>query len=214
MATVEELEAQLAAAKQETREMRIKVVETARKYAVQHNLCTVVDEALEEAGLGPQVEAIQVELVVPTTISVSVDVNQLEGMSDDEKKMYIASRLRINTTVAPDNTLLVRSVGVGGGRRHLQTVVEIGEIEVKGIGTVPPPPPDPHGAPPGYVARYTSNDGRVLHFFSVEAAASDRTVTAVCQNTPYIYGTSLREHSVRGENRVCHACATRARNIN
>jgi len=216
-ARVEELAAALEESKKQHREMKQTVVTTARKYASAHGLCEVVDKAIEEAGLGPNLEKIEIDIQIPAKIEFDVDAGLIEGMSDDDRAMYVAKELAPALLLMVDKTktgIIPQPIGVGARRRNGvhggDPKVTLGDIVVEGYGTVemPEPPESPWNTPPGYITRYTSNEGRVLHHF--ENRGMGTVARALCGRVLYTYQDSLREDSARGENRLCGDCRRRA----
>jgi hypothetical protein len=232
MSRTEELEAEVARLKQEQRELREKVITTARKYAKDHGLCSVVDQAIEEAGLGPAWKHIELKMTVPTTIKLSVDGDLIEGLSEDEMKSYVAEKIAPSLLTMVDVTktdgLVREKLAYGGGGRAgryaiPEPIVELGDIVVESTQTIELPEPPPSEAPPGWFAAYTSADGRVKHFFSESMANREDLMNpnatqirysggsvylrSACGSANWLY--SVVRNSPRGENRVCAACQSR-----
>lgn len=206
------IEAELEAARQRERELKETVITTARKYAVQHNLCTVVDQALEEAGLGPKYVGVELSLNIPAKVELQVDETFLEGMTEEQKTDYVARQISDALLLLVDAkkaTGLIRgNVGVGGGPRHRipDPKVTLGSIMVEGIGELPPPPPRPYNPPTGYEALYCP-EGRVLHFVVIGRRGY---TTSLCGNQA---SHNWRSNSARGEGRVCGRCQRSAESL-
>jgi hypothetical protein len=197
MTEVEELKEAHA---KEIRELKQKVTQVAKRYATTYNWCEVVDQALSEMGMGPDWQRVEVTLNVATVLQLDIDVNELSAMSEAEQHAYIKEQLDLGITTSPKPS--VRNVAVV---ERDEQVIEIGEPT--------PPPPGAVNPPVGAVARYTSTEGRVLHYVRTYQGHQLMS-TAICGSGPGYY-TIWTERSDRAETtaegtpRVCARCTER-----
>lgn len=218
------LEAELTATKQKHREERVRLVDIAQRYAKNHNLCSVVDQALTEAGLFGQTVKKKITADVSMEVYIDVDAEIFDGMTEDEQKEAL-QKAQITGVVWKADASAVR--GVANGTRQLtQPTTNIGEIVVKSVETV-----DANAVisgttgnavlPAGFLALYTAPEGRVLHI--VEAIGlENRNVgsmvnvdgvdfrvrnTPLCGRSMWGYGNRIwMPTSTRSVGRYCQGC--------
>lgn len=199
-----ELEEALRASKQETRDVKAKAVSVARKYAQRHNWCREVERAIEEAGLGRTYKRVEVQVQMPTTVLLDVDAEEFAEMSEEERATFIQGNITMSSGVqAKSESIRIQQRGL----------VYPSAVQVQSIGEpTPPAPPGPSQAPPGYVERYSSDDGRVKHFFRQneqefgQVRRDNGYTGSLCGQVDFVYYATLRETSQRGENRTCSRC--------
>ena len=188
----------------ELNEFKTKVEVIAKKYAKEHNWCEVVDRALAEIGIEPTGLRAMVDVQVTVQMPISLDsITDLVGKTPEE----------INTTIAEkmvqDGFVLVPA-HQSHGIRYLSThdrlnadrfkVTDVNELT--GSSTI-------NGVPMGYVAVFTSDEGRVSHYVLQSGMESRYGSSALCGASVYRW----REHSSRDEGRVCAKCRQRAQNL-
>jgi hypothetical protein len=191
------------------RDLKTKVVTVAKREAKTHNWCSVVDRALVEVGLGPQWETVAVEMTVPLSMNLDVDKNIYENLDPEW----------VQTTLQTALDSLPRQGVEGGVRFRGSQKVQVGTPEITKFEKAEQQAPVVLGThdvvpPPGYEARYTSHEGRVLHYVQVRnerATANYNRLqrSALCNGsnaTSYYWS----ETSNRAEGRVCAECQRRA----
>lgn len=184
---------------EQVRRIKARVRETAQRYKNQYGMCGVIDNAVREAGCEATFIPLTVDIDIPASMIVQVDADALAGLSDEEKRAWLADHV----TVDERGRVSVQGDGLtlnGDGARLRGTPT------VNGMQTPPPPPPDPHGTPNGYQAVYTGLEGRVLHFVSGPSPADLSGAYAMCGRQSYYWTPT----SPRGSGRVCGTCSRAA----
>lgn len=182
---------------EQVRELKERVRTVAKKYARTHDLCSVVDAALIEMGLGVTYKKVVMRAQVPVDVTVDINEDVLAAMSPEQQQAFIAERVAFKVAGSAA-TSDVRRVSV-----VVDKVIAAGEVH------------EPEGAelrnepPPNYNALYTSSEGRVLHFVPEQRAM--RGGQPLC-GAPF--GYSWTPHSSRGENRTCAECIAVAQRRN
>lgn len=175
-----------------------KTVETvAKKYAKKNQWCNEVDKALAEMGIKPQPDiTIDVTTVHGLKLPVLIGPSLLVGKTEAQQKQAVAKVL---------GTLTISA----GGRSSTTLSVAEADIVDMALSTEPIP------AAPAEHWYYTSNAGRVLHYFRYYPADSDGrtrgewyTQYANCGQTAS--QRNLTQDSPRGTGTRCDHCARSA----
>lgn len=189
----------------ELNQFKAHVKEVANKYTERHGWCDVVNQALREIGVEPEgIRAVvDVEIKVQMPVSIA-DIKDLMGKTPEEQNAIIASKLIADRFVTVPST---QSHGV----RYLSThdVIKPDQLKVVDVNQMAADTLV-NGVPAGYVAVFTSDDGRVRHFIQ-SAWAGERTFSryGLCGvQIPYPKTTSTRD-----QGRNCVKCTERARNL-
>jgi hypothetical protein len=89
-------------------EFKLNVIKTARKYAIEHNWCGVVDKALEEMGLGPVWQPVKLNITVEYAAVVEVDKNIFDKLTPEQQQKLAMESIVVNerfgrarVTIAP-----------------------------------------------------------------------------------------------------------------
>jgi hypothetical protein len=190
---------ELEAQNLEVEEIKERVRTVAKKYAKDYRWCDVVNQALREAGIDPQDRGSRVLLDLEIKVSVPADIRltDLVGLSDEEQKA------RIKEVIQPQVNVTTKD----GGTRGAQ--VQEADFEVTDINLYVPPEPTRGAsvvAPPGYVARYTSDEGRVMHYLLENTRNDYYGGTALCG----VYAYAWPDHSSRATGGTCIRCQERS----
>ena len=172
--TVESLQQQIDELKRKNRETRRTVIDVAQKYAQQHNLCSVVDQALQEAGMfGPSVRK-TIKINIPVEVTAEIDAELLDGLDEEEQKAALAEMAKVSGITWERNFGRTTSVA-NGVRRTLDAAHRIGDIEVVEVADPPTIQQAAAGGnhadwanpPQGFLALYSYPQGRKVHFVRV-----------------------------------------------
>lgn len=158
---------------------KAKVFEVAKVYAERHDMCEVVDQALEEMGLGPAYVSFEYTLALPIVVRVEARMTSLSTLSEEERQTHILG------------TLSATSPYVSSGEGHSVSVTPGALIQYEGTITT-------DGAPTGYVRGYVDNDGRAAHYFPSGGGYS------LCGR---MYASVPMSNSFRASGTVCIRCA-------
>jgi len=187
----------------EVREFKTKVETIAKRYAKQHNLCSVVDKALAEMGVGKPADPINVtvEVMVPVTMVIEMDKGDFAGKTPEEEAQIVAAHLSKTGNLIVDSNIT---------RPRRAPRMTKGDLDVRDVSEWTPEPTQVGTTvvPSGYEPRFTSDQGRVSHLltvFQAEEQRRGRYAAAACGASSY-YWTS---HSYRDEGRVCQKCMDR-----
>lgn len=165
-----------------------KVREVAKKYTDRHGWCGEVDRALREMGIRPEPN---LQITVSTTLGFDVDLvvtpSMLAGLDE------AAQKAKVCTVLGPLS--IAGNLRANGSIRL--TPEQISDLNLKTTTRND-----------GGAWLYTSNEGRVKHYFIVpESTGRYNVVDAVCgQSTTRNDLTAL---STRGEDRHCAKCEER-----
>jgi hypothetical protein len=226
--TLEQLQEELAAAKRKLREQRMTTVQVAQKYAAQHNLCSVVDQALTEAGLLGGSVSKKVSMLIPVEVVMGIDGDLVENMTEEEIKQAIAEMAKPTSVNWGGSIGPVTSVANGRVRRT-EPVSTFGEVQVLSVEDPPSltTVSNDNGwsnPPNGHVALYTAPEGRKLHFVTAVETSHHRAVaveingmtfytvrTPLCGASVSYYGApwaidSPRKVSVGTRDGICQGC--------
>ena len=192
----------------ELERFKAQVVEVAQRYAREHDLCGVVDEALAEMGLDKMNEFSQIKVLVsvPMVVPMEVRTGLISGISDEETKAKVQELLSpVLTRTAGLNFSDYRTVRPIQNARRGTADPEVGPPSVQEV--IPYTPGNqPVLGVAGYVRRYSSDDGRVMHYVRPDDA-DRRHGYAVCGTLSY----GWTETSARSTGNVCRRCAERTR---
>lgn len=205
-------EEDLAALRREYAEFRAKTVEVAQRYALQHNLCQVVDRALNEIGLLGRTVIKTFHVQVPLAVTLEIDEHSLVGLSDNEiQALFEGSEISSVewSNVSPG---AVRAVANGTRVTAAPVTTQDGEITVLSVEDAPEQLAREMNLTATGMWGYTSNEGRVMHFYTndvIQREARFGDVFAIC-GRGQIWAGRPRAESARGGGRRCTACERRA----
>lgn len=205
--TVADLEAQISALKKQRIKERQKIIEVATRMAKNHNLCSVVDDALKEAGLYGPVKKIQVNATVDLAVVVAVDQETWDNLSEEEQKSLLGEAKIDTITWNPGGATAIRGVALGNQTLAAQPVIVKKDIVIDGVSE----PPARVETPFDGQWLFTSSEGRVRHAVRMQTNGP-RLVNsrAVCGAEPGFYRNSTWvHHSSRDEGRRCANCEKR-----
>lgn len=182
--------------------LKEKVREVAKRYARRHDWCSVVDDALREMG---------VEEARPQRINVSIRFTSpmLDGEQETTARFFV--RDLVGKSEAEQNAWVAEQIAptvrLGGASVTIPvTVLDLTHMEPQGLDAVPE----------GYVAFYTSAEGRVAHLMQTPGAVRRGMVTMTDYLSRHpVYGMcgaggyGQVEESTRSEGRVCKRCSDR-----
>lgn len=178
--------------------LKAQVEQTARKYAREHNWCSVVNQALKEMGIEPsETINITVEGMVPFALDVAVPKAIFAGLSEDEE-MTAAAKLLDEGSITYHPP--------GGVRRVPGTTAKGGSMLVASVEMYAGKVDD--DLPEGYAKVFTSSEGRVAHILDHGESSrrrDGRWAVALCRAESY----SWAETSARDEGRTCARCSER-----
>lgn len=212
-AALAEAEAKLAQAGQDFITFKANVRAEAMKMAVQHDLCTVVEQTLTKVGIGTEKRRITVTSTFTKVNVVDVPVELIQNLTPQtiaqQVEWFIGNNMSRDLRRAWQQA---RHITTNAERPVGEPVVEVSEV-------VAPAPRTrttntratgvEAGLPEvaGYVWRYNSDDARRLHLVR-ENGANDR-VAALCSTSPGWTGWQV--HSLRGTGQSCGHCMRIAR---
>lgn len=211
MAKATDLESELAQVRadhaKEMRDLKVRVIDTARKYAKNHGLCDVVERALDEAGIDLEYKRVQIEMTVPVVIVAEIDATLIESATDEEKAQIILENIKLQP--APEQrgrlqTSLLRNARFVSMGDVKGAVVSVGEV-ASGTSIY-----DYNNPPPRYLCMYMGWDGRVAHF--IRSGHSEYALCGIWHTNWRDYTGSTQKKNDDGSVAVCKKCLKRSEN--
>lgn len=208
--TVEDLQTEIQELRRKMRDQRLSTVTVARRYAKAHNLCGVVDNALQEAGLLGRTTRKDIHIKLDAIVTIEVDE---EAYADIDQEALIEE---LQTKVKPTNltwdlgNLTAASSVAYGSTASVPPRTRFGDVEVLSIESAQTNQGTWNFAPLGGTRfLYTSEEGRRAHMVPERGRSYS---AAICGAYPKVQWdvTSSRAQYVGTINGVCAACADRA----
>lgn len=191
----------------ELEQFKVQVATVARELAVQHNLCSVVDEALEKMGISTQKKQVEIVLGVSGKLVLEMDENVYSGLTEEQRIEWIRQRIVVEIY---NNRLQVGVHAAGGAGASGSAQITFGkeDIEIVSVSDEITAP-----APTAYLWMRGGRRGRVLHAVRADTinAAGDRYgwATSVCERaTQQRYEWSEQPYGYSH----CAVCESRVRN--
>lgn len=207
--TLADLELEVERLRSEHEEFRSRVREVARKYAEEHDLCDIVEQALVEAGVGPDYQTVDVTLTADITVTLRVDKDAWRRMDGLDREDW----LRDNLTFEFDATCA--DAAVGSIYEDMEDPVDVSwdietfhtpvDLRVNVNAPVLDLKRMERPAPPGFVARYAGPNGQVLHYVEKATLETYQYPGSVCGDT-YQLRMDWLETTKRATDRVCKRC--------
>lgn len=154
-----------------------------------------IDAVLADLGIDTNLKpdaTAEVTMMVPVVVKVPIISKEFAGLNIDRENELLLQKAAKIIDGAFDN-----HKKASFGDLHLAHVSRSSLIEDVDESLE---------IPVGYIARYSSNEGRVLHLIP-EDYTSPRYQPSVCYGS---YSYNWIEESARGENRICTGCMKRA----
>lgn len=166
----------------------------AKEYAKKHNLCSVVDQALRDIGIDPDIAKPKVvrakaNITLTFDFTTDLDLSDFSGLDETEQNAKLLDLINEKKVTIPTTAIDNNAVGY---------VNSIDEVDAN--------TPGPNGLRYGFAYSFTSNEGRVRHIIQNTSDIYLGHYT-LC-NYGVIYG-DLRTTSTRDEGRVCAGCSER-----
>lgn len=156
-----------------------KVKEVAQRYARDHNWCSVVNRALAELG-------------IDDTKTVDVGVTLSSGITFNTR---VAAAALLNRSEAEQFAVVAEKVptlSIGGINVASSTSLPVTVESISGLTLLSSPPPEPGSEiEEDGVWLYTSNEGRVRHFFRDAQIVNEQVVEGPRRHERY-YGYRYR----------------------
>jgi hypothetical protein len=204
VSTIAELEAEVERLRAEHAAFRGNVRTVAMKHARQHNLCRVVERALEEAGLNEKKVRLTITANVPKVMVVDLPEDLIEGLTDEQVtervEQYLAGKL--NGVDLERAWAIAKKVSETEGGPTSVTIERSEVTRAMSVGVIPDVD--------GYLPKYGGYDGRKAHYvqqWSLENSAPNHLIYSACGRQEFYRSGWHEQPQGRRSEGLCLHCA-------